>query len=119
MSELIWMPHPGHFICAERCNFRLNTYVNGYIVSTVGEMFKDFYGPTFKWYGDEKEDSRFAEIGAGRLYETMVFRAEKSNRKCCPYEAIVEGGELDFAGYNTADEAAEGHGKMIEKWSLK
>lgn len=36
-EEWIWMPHAGHFCGGNECRFRLNTYVNGYIVSTVGE----------------------------------------------------------------------------------
>jgi hypothetical protein len=34
----IWMPHAGHFCASHRCRFHLNTYVNGYIISTVGEL---------------------------------------------------------------------------------
>ena len=40
-EDWIWMPHPGHFIGASNCKFIMNTYVNGYIVSTVGEYFPD------------------------------------------------------------------------------
>lgn len=63
----IWMPHAGHFCGANECNFRLNTYVGGYIVSTVGE-----YCPIIKL-----GKSTFEEIGRNRLYETMVFKAKK------------------------------------------
>ena len=37
-ADWIWMPHAGHFCAAHRCRFHLNTCVNGYIVSTVGEL---------------------------------------------------------------------------------
>jgi hypothetical protein len=40
-SDWIWMPHVGHFILGHQCRFHLNTYVNGYIVSTVGELWPD------------------------------------------------------------------------------
>ena len=35
------MPHAGHFILGRECQFRLNTYVGKYIVSTVGELWND------------------------------------------------------------------------------
>ncbi len=38
-SDWIWMPHVGHLCVGHMCRFHLNTYVNGYIVSTVGEYF--------------------------------------------------------------------------------
>jgi hypothetical protein len=40
-SDWIWMPHAGHLVIGDMCKFRLNTYVNGYIVSTVGEYWPD------------------------------------------------------------------------------
>jgi len=40
-GKWIWMPHAGHLIVSSDCRFHLNTYVGGYIVSTVGEYFPD------------------------------------------------------------------------------
>lgn len=40
-QDWVWMPHAGHLCVGHMCRFRLNTYVNGYIVSTVGEYFPD------------------------------------------------------------------------------
>lgn len=40
-EEWIWMPHPDHLCIADSCRFRLATYVNGHVVSTVGEYFPD------------------------------------------------------------------------------
>ena len=37
----IWMPHAGHLCVGHMCRFHLNTYVNGHIVSTVGEYWPD------------------------------------------------------------------------------
>lgn len=107
-GKIIWMPHAGHFIRGERCQFRLNTYVNGYIVSTVGE-FVSSIKPT---------DAPFQNIGSNRLYETMVFHAKRSEHKCCPYRAMT-GTDLDSAGYNEADAACKGHLEMVKKWSRK
>lgn len=57
---------PAHFICASRCAFRRNTLLERgttrIIVSTVGSMRVN----------EEKEPT---EIGAGRYYETMAFKA--------------------------------------------
>ena len=39
--DWIWMPHAGHLCVSRWCRFHLNTYVNGYIVSTVGEYWPE------------------------------------------------------------------------------
>ena len=106
-DKWIWMPHAGHFICGHRCQFRLNTYVNGYVISTVGEL------PDML-----EKDGRFSEIGRNRLYETMVFRAAESGYACCPYDAIISE-EKDFKGYMTADDAYKGHLELCEKYDKK
>ena len=131
----IWMGHAGHFICSSHCQFHLNTYVNGYIISTVGELWNEraireihakIHDP--KWLldnGNKKGDDfdsaymkrfGFEDIGFKRKYETMVFKAKKSKHKCCPYE-MCSGDNVDFDSYNTADEAQVGHYKMLRKWS--
>jgi len=109
-NNIIWMPHAGHFICSSRCQFRLNTYVNGYIISTVGE-----YVPSTRTYSDEADD-KFEKIGFDRLYETMVFKAKKSNFKCCPYEMVDPTG-IEMAGYNEASDAYKGHLKLVNKYA--
>lgn len=102
----IWMGHAGHFICGRECQFRLNTYVNGFIVSTVGELVVS-----------TTPRGKFTPLGAGpHPYETMVFRAKPTGEKCCPYEQ-ADGQDLDSERYMTANEATEGHLAMIAKWS--
>ena len=103
-DKWIWMPHAGHFCCSKWCQFKLNTYVGKYIVSTVGEYYYT------------EEDLR--EVGLGRKYETMVFYAKKSEHKCCPY-SIKTYNEIDMLGYNTAEDAYKGHLKLCNKWSKK
>ena len=105
-SQITWMPHAGHFICGERCQFRLNTHVNGFIISTVGEFV-----PVSKMDG-----AAFEEIGYKRLYETMVFKAKKSKHGCCAY-VQKNGNNIDFAGYNKPTDAYNGHMKFIRKYS--
>ena len=136
-DKWIWMPHAGHFILGHQCQFKLNTYVGKYVVSTVGEMWNDqavrrIHAGVFdaKWYlenvskrGDEfdyayKKRFGFEEIGCGRKYETMVFKARKSKYKCCPYE-MISGKDVDFEGYNTPEEAYKGHLKLCKKWGKK
>lgn len=128
----IWMPHAGHFILGHMCRFRLNTYVNGYIVSTVGEYVPDSAvreilnecrGGEPLSIGDLGEQEyleryEFENIGADRKYETMVFRATKTQFKCCPYR-LKDTDKIDFEGYNTADEAYQGHLKMCKKYDKK
>lgn len=105
-QDWIWMPHPGHFICGYKCQFKLCTYVNGYIVSTVGEMPSMF------------KPKQFESIGYNRIYETMVFKAEAQDEICCPYKIIVSE-ELDMRGYNTAADATKGHMELCEEWDAK
>lgn len=108
----IWMPHAAHFILGHRCNFRLATYVGGYIVSTVGELHHS---------EQQLEDRKFDNVNCDSLYETMVFRARKNDRDCgCPY--IQDDNyltELDVIRYNSPEEARLGHIGMCEKWSKK
>ena len=136
-EKWVWMGHAGHFICGAECQFRLNTYVGKYIVSTVGELWNDrevrkilAKSRNPKWFNENqmlKGDAfdaayrkkwGFEDIGCDRKYETAVFKAKKSNHKCCPYEAI-SWEEIDFCGYNTAEEAYAGHLRMCNKWSKK
>lgn len=102
----VWMPHPAHFTGADKCQFRLATWIGpepGFIVATIGEWFPK---------GDNER-----EVGINRTYETMVFPAKKNRKKsCCPYE-ISDLSEIEAAGYNDPASAYNGHLAMCEKWS--
>ena len=133
-DKWIWMPHAGHFICGNDCKFHLNTYVGGYIVSTVGELEPDMAvreikarvrGITLEGMGDARRADAMKklgwdEIGCGRTYETMVFKATKAPKDegCCPWRQ-VSGSSVDFEGYNDAESAREGHMKLCEKWAKR
>lgn len=131
-SKWVWMPHPGHFICARWCQFFLNTYVGGYIVSTVGEYVPDapvrdicaeakkiiLRGKGNDRLADYMKKVGYEDIGLNRKYETMVFSAKKSKNKCCPHE-MTEANDVDFDSYNDADDATVGHYKMCNKWAKK
>ncbi len=113
-EDWTWMGHPGHFIGASCCKFHLNTEVGGYIVSTVGE-----YQPDREVFEILKCKEKYMEIGYNRLYETMVFKSKKTSEefKCCPFEAVIGGGELDMKGYNDSGSAYLGHLELCEEWS--
>lgn len=131
-SKWVWMPHPGHFICSNWCRFKLNTYVGGYIVSTVGEYVPDAgvreiiaqqKGVVLEGKGDERlyeymSKVGYEPLGLSRLYETMVFKAKRAKDGCCPWEASSYE-NLDSGAYMTADEAYTGHLKLCKKWSKK
>jgi hypothetical protein len=130
-AEWVWMPHAAHFICGSDCRFHLATYVNGYIVSTVGEylpasqvreILAGSRGVILEGKGDAREADYmrkvgFEKIGCDRLYETMVFRAVADpGHACCPWR--MEGGDdLDFRGYNDSGEARLGHIEFCVKWA--
>lgn len=133
-SEWVWMPHPGHLIVALDCRFHLNTYVGGYIVSTVGEylpdsavreIFAQSRGVTLEGRGDSRrydymKKIGYEKIGWDRLYETMVFPAKSNQddgKHCCPWLA-ADWSELDTRGYNDSEAAARGHLEMCEKWAV-
>lgn len=98
-SQWKWEGRAGHFICADRCCFRLTTTVGMHRVSTVG-----CYHPR----SDESEEPH--SIGCDRLYETMVFALDADGD-------VSEWTELDFAGYNVEGKAAAGHLAMCRKWA--
>jgi len=136
----VWMPHAGHFILSSQCQFKLNTYVGKYIVSTVGELWnvrvvREIHAKVFdlKWFNKNKHKQGddfdmaymkkfgFEDLGYERKYETMVFKAKKTKEAeamCCPYE-VSDYNNIDYVGYSTAVEAYKGHLKLCEKWSKK
>ncbi len=77
---------PGHFICSDRCIFRLNTLLEyqgvKIVVSTVGMMKSSW--PK----GSEFYKGPYETVGCGRYYETMAFHAEMDGNgfidaNCC------------------------------------
>lgn len=135
-SDWVWMPHAAHFILGPQCQFILATYLgNGYIVSTVGELWPDravrqIHAKVFdpEWHkennhrmGDDYDHAYrqrfgFEEIGYHRKYETIVFKAMESEESCCPWQIIVSD-DVDYDGSNDARSARENHMIMCERWS--
>lgn len=131
-SEWVWMPHAGHLIVGNDCRFHLNTMVNGFIVSTVGEYLPDsdtrdmlatHRGKPLEGRGDARRADwmrkfGYEKIGCDRLYETMVFKATASaaDQQCCPF-SMESGENVDFEGYNDPAEARCGHMRMCDKYA--
>lgn len=104
------MGRAAHFICADRCHFRMATYIpaSNVIVSTVGD-----YDPIVGG-GKRPED-----IGYGRKYETFVFKA-KTEKDCdCQYHCVISDGEQDTKSANDGQKATANHYAMCEKWDRK
>lgn len=130
-----WFGLSGHFILGHKCQFHLCTKVGRYLVSTVGqylpdegvrEIYAKSRGVDLEGIGDDREADYmkkigYEEIGCGRTFETMVFKAGKRCRvkDCMCLQPSLASSEKDFEGYNTAGEAQAGHLKMCLKWAEK
>lgn len=109
MKKVTYMGHPAHFCEASRCRFFLSSHVNGFIVSTVGELVRA---------GKGEFDFTSLSADPGMFYETKVFHAKKAHRVCCPF-TVKSLTELDGRLYKTADEATKGHHALLAKWAKK
>lgn len=93
-AEWVWCGYPGHFCGADRCRLHLNTRVGDYRISTVGDYWpRDGQGPQ--------------DVGAGRKYETFVFRVEGKGHH--GEGEVVSWLEIWSRGYNSAEGAERGH----------
>lgn len=136
-NEWEWFGVASHLIVGSDCRFHLATHVGPWLVSTVGEWLPDsstwdIYtntrGVTLEGRGDARRADflkkvGFIEIGAGRLYETMVFAL--GDERCaepdcnCGQQLVADWGELDSDAYNNRRDAQRGHYAMCEKWAAK
>ena len=113
MSKRIELGCAGHFICAKDCHFRRHTQVNGYRVSTVGNLY----------YSHEKNGGR-KTLGPGKdsFFETYVFRTTDkpvADSEGCGCMEVAEWSEIDGQRYATAGEAQAGHEKYVRKYMRK
>ena len=81
----------GHFCASDSCRFIRHTHVAKWCISTVGDCHF------------AREPDVQAAIGCNRTHETMVFVSEGYT-------------EIDYAPYNTDDDAAAGHEAMVERY---
>lgn len=130
MNSWRWFGTPGHFICARWCRFHLTTQVGPWLVSSVGEyvptpavraIFARSRGiaitaPHDSEMGEAEwiEKSGFEDIGAGRKYETMVFRAGKpcDRADCGCGLPEIDGHEIAVAAANERKPATENHHRL-------
>lgn len=136
-DEWEWFGTAAHLIVGQDCRFHLATVIGSYLVSTVGEWLPDessreimakSRGHVLEGRGDARRADfmnkvGFAEIGAGRLYETMVFPV--SNERCtvadcdCGMPQVADFGDLESDAYNLRGDATRGHYAMCERWARK
>jgi len=114
-----WFGNAAHFICGRWCRFHLTTKVGPWLVSTIGEYVhpRNSGGSERKEAEWLKENWPGEDIGPGRKYETMVFRAGAPCDCGCGLPGLVSGLELYFRPYNSAAEATKGHHEACEEWS--
>lgn len=99
----------GHLIVSRHCHWKRHTQVGNYRVSSIG----NFYPP-----GEKERDT----VGCDRYFETMVFHTtgrpdpESEGCGCCE---VVDWGEIECAGYQTAGEAQAGHELMVLKYTAQ
>ena len=120
MQEIKWFGSVGHFCCGQWCRFHLTTLVNGFLISTIGEYVHPRHsnGSEAKEAAWLKDNWPGEEIGYGRKYETMVFKAGEPCSCGCGLPKI-DGSDIDAQGYNTAKEATEGHMSLVEKYKTE
>lgn len=134
-SEWKWLGYPAHLIVGRDCRFHLATVVGAHLVSTVGEYLPDApvreisaesRGIELEGRGDARladymEKVGYETVGAGRLYETMVFAVTDevcTDPDCnCGGPVVADWSELDAAGYNLRGDATRGHLEMCKKWA--
>lgn len=105
MSKWVWYGNAGHLCVSHMCRFHLCTEVGGYLVSTVGEYYRD------------QDDEEMTALGFGKqFYETEVFKWEGRCGCGCGLPEIIPTA-LDQVRYETPKEANEGHLSMCEKYS--
>lgn len=132
-----WFGSAAHLIVGSDCRFHLATKVGPWLISTVGEWLPDssswdIYARSADVTLEGRGDARrydfltkvgYVEIGAGRKYETMVFRTagERCTQADCDCEmpVVSEWGEIDSQGYNLRGDAQRGHLAMCDRWASK
>jgi len=104
-SEWIWLGRSAHFICSNRCRFRLATVVGDFIVSSVGDL------PNLK------NDKVSEPVGCDRTHETMVFFRGKLCTCGCGQPRIENGLDIDFAPANNDVECYANHMTLCHKYA--
>ena len=96
----VFSGYAGHFIAASKCRFRLHTRVGGYRISTVGHYVVK---------------GRIERVGAGRTFETMVFRVRADGTPEGEFSTDREC--IEMRPYNDSRAAEAGHFALCEKYA--
>ena len=110
--EWKWIGKAGHLIVGHDCVFHLCTVVGNKLISTVGD-----YHPYHKRGNDGLGEA--VTIGAGRLYETYVFRVNSPRIFCSCGCGLpdFDPTEIDSLPANAAGEATANHMAMCRKYA--
>jgi hypothetical protein len=124
MVKVTYRGWAGHFICADKCMFRLNTLIEGnkqkIVVSTVGNMVVI----------DKDNNKKIESIGycgvpdkEGRFFETMVFVGHKQQGfiEANTSKQISLPASMSWAwgqGVENEKKAQKGHEKAVS-WVVK
>ena len=105
-TEWKWCGGAGHFICSHDCEFRLNTAVGRYRISTVGDMRHGRGG-------------EMQTIGAGdsAFFETLIFLCTDEVDVCGVCLKIKDWCEIDGRRCATWEEANTQHVEFCEKYA--
>jgi hypothetical protein len=121
--EWKWYGLAGHFTCGRWCRFHICTQVGGYLISSVGMLVHPRDSG-----GGEVNEGRYlsanpdgADIGCGRHYETMVFKAGKpcDAAGCACGLPAIDGYELAAKSANNVKEATANHMEMCKKFARR
>ena len=106
-----WQGHPGHFISANKCMFRMSTVVGKYLISTIGEYYPNL--------GNTRGEEVVREpIGYdGQYYETYIFTVGESEMECGCAQ-VSDWCEIDGKRTSTAKEANLTHMEMCYKYAM-
>lgn len=100
-----------HFCGARDCWWQRATFVRGFLISSVGDYHpRSFLGRQ--------------EIGPGRLYETMVFEVEDSDRLCpcgcgAPHGDRIQYCDLRMEPAQNAIDANLNHERLVREHESK
>lgn len=106
-----WFGVAGHFVMSSRCLHHLHTRVGNYRISTVGDYVLDQKKTPFL---------EFETVGAGRLYETYVFRITGECDQCdppCGQGEITDWSEIDSLPANDVLTAEKNHMDLCRKYA--
>ncbi len=119
-SKWEWHGFAAHFCCGEWCRFHMATKIGAHLISTVGKYVHPRNSGASElternWLLENPEGE---QIGYGRTYETMVFKAGAPCSSGCGIPSI-DGSELDSLAANDSKTARQNHMQLCNKFARK